>query len=71
MCPRIARLRVQHPVGVGNVIGVEDTVLRFQCVTIGKIVVDEGRVDCAVDNAVSDMDAARAQLARDALRESA
>jgi hypothetical protein len=45
MRPGVARLAVQHPVGVGNVLGVQDAVLVLQGVALGEIVADEVGVD--------------------------
>jgi hypothetical protein len=62
--PGIARLRVQHPVAVGDVIGIQDAVAVLQRITLGEVAADELGVDGAIDHDVRDVNALRAQLAR-------
>ena len=62
--PRIARLVVQVPVVLGNVVGVEDAVLGFQGVALGELGTDEIGVDGTVNHAVRDMHALTERLAK-------
>src|SRR5256885_16533707 len=50
MRPGVARLLVQLPVEVGDVVGIEDAVLLLEGIAIGKVGPDELRVDGAVDH---------------------
>src|SRR3954453_9512036 len=67
MRPGIARLDVQHPVCIGNMVWVENAVLRFQCVAFREQFADERRVDGAVDDRVRYVDALGSEFARHAL----
>ena len=67
MGPGVARLTVQHPVLVGNVLRVQDTVLCLQGIALREIVADEGGVNRAVHHHMGHMDAARPKLTRHAL----
>src|SRR5581483_3448722 len=69
--PGVARLRVQVPVVVGDVLGIEDAVLLLARVGLGEAAADELGVDGAVDHDVGDVDVLRPQLARHALRQRA
>ena len=53
MGPGVARLTVQHPVLVGNVLGVQDTVLRLQGIALREIVADEGGVNRAINHSAN------------------
>src|SRR5258708_27933195 len=66
--PGAARLLVQLPVDLGDVVGVEDAV-GTGIVAVGKIRLDPFGVDGAVDHDVGDMDVLGPQLARHRLRQ--
>ena len=71
MGPGAARLGVQVPVVVGDVLGVEDAGAVLQRIALGEVLGDEGGVDGTVDDDVRDVDALRPELARQALRQRA
>ena len=69
--PSVARLLVQRPVGVGNMVRVENAVLVFEGVAFGKLGADKFGIDGAVDDGVGHVDAQRPELAGHALGQGA
>ncbi len=69
MRPGVARLHVELPVHLGDMVGVQNPVLLLQSVALGERVANEGGVDRAVDDRMRDMDALRPELPRHALRQ--
>src|SRR3989442_4129105 len=61
--PRITWLRMQVPVVLGDVLGVQDAVLIVQRVALGELGAFEFRVDRAIDHVLRHVYPLRAELA--------
>src|SRR5581483_1148307 len=66
--PGAALLAMELPIGLGDVVGIEDTV-RSRIVAFREIALDPLCVDRAVDHDMGDMDVLRPELARHRLRQ--
>ena len=69
MRPGVAWLLVEHPVGVGNVVGVLNATLVLECVALRKLCTDELGVDRTVDDGVGHMNAYGSEFTGHALRQ--
>ena len=69
MRPCIAGLLMQHPISIGNVIGIQKTILILQCVPFGEHGSNELCVDGTINDGVRHMHTHGAQLSRHALRQ--
>src|SRR3989338_4081312 len=67
MHPAIARLAMDLPVGISDVVWIENTVLILELVQLRKGVADKRGIDGPVDNRVGDMNALVAEFAGHAL----
>ncbi|SPA07906.1 hypothetical protein CBM2625_B110181 [Cupriavidus taiwanensis] len=69
MRPRVARLLVQHPVGIGDMVGIDDAVLGLGRVAVREVFANPLGVDGGIDHQVRDVDVLWPQFARHALRQ--
>ena len=69
MGPGIARLAVQHPVLISDMVRVEYAVPGLERIALREIVANEGGVDRAVDHDMGHVHAHRSEFTRHALRQ--
>ena len=59
MRPCITRLAVYLPIGLSDVIGIDDATFIFQCISIREVATDELGIDGTINDGVSHMNAFR------------